>query len=128
MRTTVRPILLGLGLALAGSLQLQAGTSADTVSKYFTNFGHNTVTVLVETAVPDNGAFKAGKTIEKDLAPGARNVAIAIPGREVYQIEFTMVEKGSPDKVYGIGQRINENKYFSVDDDMMVEMQNNPFN
>jgi hypothetical protein len=35
--------------------------------------------------------------------------------------------KQHPDKTFQKGDRINRSKYFAIDDDMMVEMQNDPF-
>jgi hypothetical protein len=109
-------------------MQLAAGHATATVTKYFTNLGTKTITVILETAIAENGQYKVDKTVEKDLLPGARNVAVAISGKELYQINFTMVSKQHPDKTFKKGDRINRSKYFMVDDDMMVEMQNDPFN
>jgi len=115
-------------LCMVSCLQLPAGHSMATVTKYFTNLSSKTITVILETAIAENGQYKVDKTIEKDLLPGARNVAITISGKELYQIDFTMVSKQHPDKIFKKGDRINRSKYFMIDDDMMVEMHNDPFN
>jgi hypothetical protein len=126
VRIIVKPSLLIL--FLTGFLPLAAGHKESTVTKYFTNFGSNTVTVIVETSSADKGKNKVNSVEEKDILPGARNVAIVIHGKNLYQIEFDMVSKLHPDKTFGKGQGINRNKYFAIDDDMMVDMQNDPFN
>jgi len=115
-------------LSIVSWLPLSAGHSTATVTKYFTNLGSKTVTIILATAVAENGQYKINKTIEKDLQLGARNVAVTIPGKELYQMDFTMVSKQHPDKTFKKGDRINRSKYFMIDDDMMVEMQNDPFN
>ena len=120
-------ISFSLLFSVASCLPLAAGTKAGTVTKYFTNFGKNTVTVILETSVTENGQTKVKNTLEKDLAPGARNIAMTIPGQELYQIEFTLVSKQHPDKTFHMGQGINRNNYFAIDDDMMVDMQKDPF-
>ncbi|GEM_PF-4306816 len=126
MKIIPKPFLLTL--SIVSCMQLAAGHATATVTKYFTNLGTKTITVILETAIAENGQYKVDKTVEKDLLPGARNVAVAISGKELYQINFTMVSKQHPDKTFKKGDRINRSKYFMVDDDMMVEMQNDPFN
>lgn len=126
MKIIPKPFLLTL--SIVSCMQLAAGHATATVTKYFTNLGTKTITVILETAIAENGQYKVDKTVEKDLLPGARNVAVTISGKELYQINFTMVSKQHPDKTFKKGDRINRSKYFMVDDDMMVEMQNDPFN
>ena len=126
MKIIPKPFLLTL--SIVSCMQLAAGHATATVTKYFTNLGTKTITVILETAIAENGQYKVDKTVEKDLLPGARNVAVAISGKELYQINFTMVSKQHLDKTFKKGDRINRSKYFMVDDDMMVEMQNDPFN
>ena len=125
MKTIANSLLLFM--SMVSCLQLAAGPSQGTITKYFTNFGSKTVTVILETAIAENGKYKVDKTVEKDLSPGAKNVAITIPGKELYQIEFTLITKQHPDKIFNEGNRINRSNYFMIDDDMMVEMQNSPF-
>jgi hypothetical protein len=125
MKIISKPFLLLVSLGSFPSLN--AGHTANTITKYFTNFGNKTVTVVVETSMTENGQLKADKTKERDIAPGARNIAIVIPGNDLYQIDFTVVSREHPDKVFSKGQGINKYKYFAIDNDMMVEMQKTPF-
>lgn len=125
MTTPAKPMLLTLSMACC--LPLAAARSADTVTKYFTNLASKPVTVIVQTATVENGQVKVEKTSEKDIAPGAKNVAISIPGKEIYKIAFTLDTKQHPNRTFTKGQRINSNRYFSIDDDMSVDMQNDPF-
>jgi len=125
MITPAKPMLLTLSMVCC--LPLAAARSADTVTKYFTNLGSKPVTVIVQTATVANGQVKIEKTSEKNLAPGAKNVAISIAGKEIYEIEFTKNTELHPDRIFTKGERINSNKYFSIDDDMSVDMQNDPF-
>lgn len=126
MKTPARPF--SLILPLMSILPLAAASSAGRITRYITNRASESVTVVLETGGAQNGQFKVEQTREKEIPAGARNVPITIPGKDLYRIDFTLVSKWHPDKILAKGDRINECRYFAVDDDLSVEMQNSPFN
>ena len=86
-----------------------------------------TVWQLIKTGTMVDGHIKIQNMQEKEILPGARNVAVTIPGKALYRIEFTMISKLHPEKDFQKGDLINQNNYFSIDDDMMVSMSREPF-
>jgi len=125
MKTIPKPYLLILGLV--GCLPLAAAHNTNKITKYITNLGSNPIQVIVKTGITVNGQTKIQNIKEKEILPGAKNVAVTIPGKELYQIEFSMVSKLHPEKDFQKGDLINQNNYFLIDDDMMVSMTRTPF-